>query len=78
MSTICQETKARYAREGLVRAYRAAAHDRDHGRDYSLRRAAGAEVRADALGGGDRGMPAALENRSEYQIIDRCPPHRPR
>ena len=29
---------------------------------------------ADALGGGDRGVPAALEDRAEDEVIDRRPP----
>jgi len=31
------------------------------------------DASADAFGGGDRCMPAALENRAEHEIIDRRP-----
>ena len=31
------------------------------------------DASADAFGGGDRGVAAALEHRTEYQIIDRRP-----
>src|SRR5262249_23047919 len=31
------------------------------------------DASADAFGGGDRGMAAALENRAEHEIIDRRP-----
>ena len=41
---------------------------RDAGADADLEDAA-----ADAFGGGDRGLPAALEHRAEHEIIDRRP-----